>query len=398
MTTQTVTSSWQNHSTVESTINVNKRLASIDALRGLVIVFMLIDHLRDMFYLHVQVADPVNVNVTEPALFLLRLLSSLCAPIFVLLTGLSAYLYGLHHTKQEVAKFLFKRGAILVLLELTVISVAWTGSIPPSKLYLQVIWVIGLSMMLMSALIYLPKKVQWGLAITLIAGHNALDSIQLPSEHTFHTIWAILHQRDWLQITDSLSARTSYPLIPWPGIMLLGYLLGCCFNPVISAQSRQKQLLKLSGGFMVCFILIRMSNLYGDAPWFVGEHFGITLMSFFALTKYPPSLLFTLFTLSIGFVLLVWFEQRQQSKLTKILLDFGSAPMFFYISHLYIIGITYLLCVNIWGKNQGKYFGFDHLGWLWLLFVLMIVPLYFATKWFGKLKQRRKDIRWLKYF
>lgn len=398
MTHQTVTHTWPSQLKAQPLPQVNKRLINIDALRGLVIVFMLIDHLRDMFYLHVQVADPVDVTVTEPALFLLRLLSSLCAPIFVLLTGLSAYLYALNHSKHEVAKFLFTRGAILILLELTVISVAWTGSIPPSKLYLQVIWVIGLSMMLMSVLIYLPNKLQWAIAILLIVGHNALDNIYLPSDHRFHTIWAILHQRDWLVLTETLKARTSYPLIPWPGIMLLGYLLGRLFQPSTPAEFRYKKLLQLSIFFMISFILIRVVNLYGDTAWFIGENLGITVMSFFALTKYPPSLLFTLFTLSIGFILLVWFEKKPTNKLTKICVNFGSAPMFFYISHLYVIGILYLVCVNIWGKTQGKYFGFDHLGWLWFLFCLMIVPLYFATKWFGQLKQRRKDIRWLKYF
>ena len=140
---------------------VKRRLASIDALRGLVIVIMFIDHLRDMFFLHIQLSDPVDANTTTPAFFLLRLLSSLCAPVFVLLTGLSAFLYGLHHTKKEVAHFLLKCGLILIALEVSIISIAWTGNVPPSKLYLQVIWVIGLSMVLMSVMIYMPRKIQW---------------------------------------------------------------------------------------------------------------------------------------------------------------------------------------------------------------------------------------------
>lgn len=375
-----------------------RRLASIDALRGLVIVIMLIDHIRDIFFNHLNISDPVDALTTEPDQFILRLLSSLCAPVFVLLTGISAYLYGLNHNKQQVAHFLFKRGLLLILLEITLISIAWTGSVPPSKLYLQVIWVIGLSMVIMAGLIYLPSPAQWLVVIAGITGHNLLDAIVLTPDHGMHTLWAILHQRDWLQITDTLSARTSYPLLPWPSVMLLGYLLGGWFKPEVIPSDRQTRLIKLGLALLAAFAMIRALNVYGDAPWFTGEHASITIMSFLALTKYPPSLLFIAFTLGVGLIVLACLERWQDRRILQPLVDFGSAPMFFYILHLYCIGISYLLCIRIFGRNYGNQYGFEHLWQLWMMFFALIFPLYFATRWFGRLKQRRRDIRWLKYF
>lgn len=374
------------------------RLASIDALRGLVIVIMLIDHIRDTFFLHVQVADPVNVADTSSGMFLIRLLSSLCAPIFVLLTGLSAYLYGVKHSKNQTAKFLLSRGLILMLLELTVINFAWTGQLPPSMIYLQVIWCIGLSMVLVAGLIYLPKLAQWIVAIGLIFGHNALDTIQLTSLDSLHTIWALLHQRDVIELTSNISARSSYPLLPWPGVMLLGYLIGVYFTDNVDSTKRWSFLIKAGVGLIVLFTILRLTNTYGDLPWASGDHWYVTAMSFLALTKYPPSLLFLLSTLGVGALLLALFEHKRLSNHLTILVNFGSAPMFFYIVHLYIIRLGYLAVFVIFGANQGKYFGFDSLAYLWLVFVIVMPPLYYLTRWFGRLKQRRKDIRWLKYF
>lgn len=387
----------QSNSDQSTQLKVNKRLASIDALRGLVIVIMLVDHIRDIFFNHLNISDPVDVLTTDTSQFLIRLFSSLCAPVFVLLTGLSAYLYGLHHSKEQIAAFLLKRGLFLIFLEVTVISVAWTGAIPPSKLYLQVIWVIGLSMIAMAGLIYLPKPAQWLVILSGIVGHNLLDGIHLTHEHSLHTVWAIVHQRDWIHITDTLSARTSYPLLPWPSVMLLGYQLGKWFKPDIKNEVRQSRLIRLGLGLLISFCLIRFINQYGDDHWFVSEHLNITLMSFFALTKYPPSLLFLLFTLGIGVIILACFERWQDKRFVLSLVSFGSAPMFFYIVHLYLIGICYLLCIKFFGINHGDKYGFDSMWQLWLMFVGMMLPLHFLTGWFGQLKQTRKDIRWLKY-
>ena len=196
------------------------RLLSIDALRGLVILFMLLDHVRETFLLHRQVSDPMDIATTEPALFLSRTLAHLCAPIFVLLTGLSAYLYGEKYAgKADVCSFLFKRGLFLVLLEITLVNFAWTFQIPPTVIYLQVIWAIGLSMLALSALVWLPRPLLLGLSVLIIAGHNLLDGLHFALESALHVPWAVLHDRGWIEFSDGLRLRTSYPVLPWIGVI-----------------------------------------------------------------------------------------------------------------------------------------------------------------------------------
>ena len=189
------------------------RLLSIDALRGLVILFMLLDHVRETFLLHRQVYDPMDIASTEPALFFSRTLAHLCAPVFVLLTGLSAWLYGEKYAgKADVSAFLFKRGLFLVALEFTLVNFAWTFQLPPSVIYLQVIWAIGLSMIALALLVWLPRAVLLTLSLAIIAGHNLLDTLHFPVESALHVPWAILHDRGWIEISDTLRLRTSYPV------------------------------------------------------------------------------------------------------------------------------------------------------------------------------------------
>ena len=206
---------------------LNQRLLSIDALRGLVILFMLLDHVRETFFLHRQVADPMNIEITDPALFFSRTLAHICAPVFVLLTGLSAYLYGeKYQGKRDVSAFLFKRGLFLVVLEFTLVNFAWTFQLPPSVIYMQVIWAIGVSMIALAALVWLPRPVLLVLGLVIIAGHNLLDALHFAPGSVMHVPWAILHDRGWIEVGDSLRMRTSYPVLPWIGVIALGYCLG----------------------------------------------------------------------------------------------------------------------------------------------------------------------------
>src|SRR5690606_19837591 len=197
---------------------LTQRLQSIDALRGLVILFMLLDHVRDTFFLHRQVSDPMTIDATEPSLFFSRTLAHLCAPVFVLLTGLSAWLYGeKHQGRSDVSAFLFKRGLFLVVLEFTLVNFAWTFQFPPSVIYLQVIWAIGISMIALSLLVWLPRPLLLVLGAAIVAGHNLLDGLHFAQGSALHVPWAILHDRGWLEFSDSLRLRTSYPVLPWVG-------------------------------------------------------------------------------------------------------------------------------------------------------------------------------------
>lgn len=375
------------------------RLLSIDALRGLVILFMLLDHVRETFFLYRQVSDPMDITSTEPELFLSRTLAHLCAPVFVLLTGLSAYLYGEKYAgKADVSAFLFKRGLFLVLLEITLVNFAWTFQFPPSVIYLQVIWAIGLSMLALSAMVWLPRVVLLVLSLLIIAGHNLLDGLHFGLESAMHVPWAVLHDRGWIELGDGLRLRTSYPLLPWIGVIGLGYALGPWFAQGVDASRRQRALLVAGLGGLAGFVGLRLLNGYGEKPWVSADAMGQTLMSFFNITKYPPSLLFLTLTLSLGLLLLLWFERRQNSRWILALTVFGSAPMFFYLLHLYVLKFAYLAAVAGFGLNQGSYFGFDSMGWVWLVAVGLAVGLYLPVRWFSRLKGRRRDLRWLKYF
>lgn len=378
---------------------IHQRLLSIDALRGLVIVLMLLDHVRETFLLHRQVADPMSIDSTEPALFVSRTLAHLCAPVFVLLTGLSAYLYGeKYQGKRDVSAFLFKRGLFLVVLEFTLVNFAWTFQFPPSVIYLQVIWAIGISMIALSALAWLPRPALFVVGLVIVAGHNLLDTVHFAVGSDLHVPWAILHDRCWIEFSDTLRLRTSYPVLPWIGVIALGYCVGPWFTRSVSAHVRQRYLLLTGTGLLMGFVALRWLNGYGEAQWTNYGNVTHTLMSFFNITKYPPSLLFLTLTLGVGLLLLLAFERAQQHKWLSTLAVLGGAPMFFYLLHLYVLKVLHVLCVAAFGLNHGAYFGFDGIGAVWLTAIALVTALYWPVRWFAGLKSRRRDITWLKYF
>lgn len=379
-------------------MTLRKRLLSIDALRGLVILFMLLDHVRETFLLHRQVSDPMSIDSTEPALFFSRTLAHLCAPVFVLLTGLSAWLYGQKYQgRRDVSAFLFKRGLFLVVLEFTLVNFAWTFQLPPSVIYMQVIWAIGISMIALAALVWLPRAWLIGLALVIIAGHNLLDGLHVAAGSMLHVPWTILHERNWIEVSENLRLRTTYPVLPWIGVIALGYGLGSWFADATLPAVRQRYLRVAGVGALVGFGLLRALNGYGEQPWQVYDSSVLTLMSFFNITKYPPSLLFLALTLGIGLLLLLAFERAGHKRWIGVLAVFGAAPMFFYLLHLYVLKILYVACVALFGLNHGNYFGFDGIGAVWLAALLLPIALYLPVRWFAGLKARRRDLAWLKY-
>lgn len=376
-----------------------RRLIAIDALRGLVMLLMLVDHVRETFYLHMQVSDPMDVATTAAGLFITRSLAHLCAPVFVFLTGLSAALYYQKtNSRRQTAGFLLTRGLFLMLLEVTLVNFAWTFQFPPQVIYLQVIWAIGLSMVVMSALLFVPRPVLLLLALVMIGGHNLLDGIHAPAGSFWSVPWAILHDRGWIEISDNLRIRTSYPLIPWPGIMALGFCAGPWFSQSVNPQVRITRLVRSGLALLAVFLVVRILNGYGEAPWHSGANAGETVMSFFNITKYPPSLAFCSLTLGIGLLLLALFERFRQDPGLISLACFGAAPMFFYLLHLYVLKVLYLGAVMIWGNNQGDVYGVDHLGRVWMMTVILTLLLLKPVQTFANFKSRRRDIRWLKYF
>lgn len=375
------------------------RLENIDALRGFVMVLMLLDHLRETWFAHIPVTDPIDATTILPAMGFARFAVSFCAPIFVALTGLGVYLFSVNHTIQETQSYLLKRGALLMVLDLFPLSTFYWGIVPQPTFWLQVIWCIGLCMIILAALISLPRAALIALGLALVCLHNLLDPIRLTPSDPFFALWAMLHQRDTIVLPFGFLAKTTYPILPWVGVIALGYGIGPWFGADVPAETRQRRLLTLGFGMIAAFIALRFLNIYGDKPWSAVAGDPVrTVISFISLTKYPPSLLFLLPTLGGGALLLVLFERIRTSNLISALAVFGGAPMFFYILHLFVLRILYHSALAIWGPSRGATYGFDNYNWVFVWYAAMIVPLYIPTVWYSRLKRRRRDITWLRYF
>jgi uncharacterized membrane protein len=362
-------------------------------------LLMLLDHVRETFYLHRQVADPMDVTQVQPELFVTRLLAHLCAPAFVFLTGLSAWLYASRQVegRRAAAMFLCKRGLFLLVLELTLVNFAWTFQFPPSVIYLQVIWAIGLSMLALSALLWLPRTALATVGVALVAGHNLLDGMHVAGHGPLHVLWAVLHERGWIEAGEHLRLRTSYPVLPWIGVIALGYAAGPWFGSDTPPLRRQQWLLAAGTGMLAVFALLRWFNLYGDAPRQLFADMARTTMSFLNVTKYPPSLQFVLLTLGVGVLLLRLYERADLARWLAPLATFGAAPMFFYLLHLYVLKVLYVLVEWTWGANHGHLFGFNAVVWLWPATIALALALYLPTRAFARLKARRQDLAWLRY-
>lgn len=364
------------------------RIGAIDALRGLVMLLMLVDHVREFFYLHAQVSDPVNLAATPPDLFLTRAASHLCAPVFLLLTGLSASLYGQKHgSRVATSAFLIKRGLFLIVLEGTLVNLAWTLNPLPPILYLQVIWAIGLSMVALGLLLWLPRPVLIGVALAIMLGHNALDGLVLTPDQPGYALWAVLHQRGMIPLPWG-AARTSYPVLPWIGVIAAGYALGPLYSPGADPTLRRRCLVTLGLASLTAFLILRGLNGYGDPhPWQAGKDGIASALSFINLTKYPPSADFLLATLGPGLLLLALFERLPDRRL-RWLAVFGGAPLFFYLAHLWALRLVYdgLTALDLAGPSGRIEAGAP---WqIWPIAAAFALALYPACLWMVRLKRR----------
>jgi uncharacterized membrane protein len=377
---------------------VRSRIAVIDVLRGLVMLIMLFDHVRETIYLHMQVGDPMLVEQTAPALFFTRMAAHFCAPMFVFLTGLSAWLYA-HPAAgpRDATGFLVKRGLLLVALELVVVNFAWVGQFPPSVLYLQVIWVIGLAMIFLALVHKLPLKLLGAVGALIVVGHNALTWISLEPGSIAYDAWTVLLHRGWLVADGAVKVKVTYPLLPWIGVILLGYAAGPLYARTMAPGRRRRLLLTIGFGALLLLLVLRGFNIYGEEmPWVQGSTAVRTLMSFLNFTKYPPSLDFVLMTIGAGLLALAWLEQCD-NRLTRIFATFGGAPMFYYLLHLLLLlGMQHAL-VALFGANHGARFGVDSIWPVWLVGFALMPVLYVPCKTFANFKRGSKQA-WVRYF
>lgn len=381
----------------EPVVHSKKRVAAIDILRGLVMLLMLVDHVRERFFYHQNVGDPMDVDATSPALFFTRISAHFCAPVFVFLTGLSAWLYAHPADKpsRSATPFLFKRGLFVIFIEVAVINWLWMGNY--DTLYLQVMWAIGVSMLALSVLSALPHPWILLLGLLIVAGHNLLDPVTFATGETGYTLWAILHDRGYIWDTESVSIKASYPVLPWIGVILLGYAMGPVYARTTPPARRRTILVTLALSMWGLLIVLRTTNLYGETlPFSVHDSVLKTLMSFVNYTKYPPSLDFVLLTLGGALLVLATLEHTNNRFSQKIEL-FGSAPMFFYIVHLTLLLVGYRLVLAIVGPNYGDLYAFDDVWQVWLCAALLAVALFVPTRAFARFKHQSRHPL-IKYF
>ena len=329
-----------------------ERIHSIDLLRGLIMALMALDHTRH-FLTDIHF-NPLDIEKTTPFLFLTRWITHYCAPLFVFLSGVSTWLSLQRSGDRHLqAKLLLQRGLLLIALEILWIGpFGWEFGINRHEIGVGVLWAIGWSMLALAALIHFSPRIALVFGTLIISLHNLSDSVNAESFGTFAGIWRILHQGGTVALAFDWTLNAYYPLIPWIGVMALGFGIAPWFNQ--PARERNKAL--FTAGFMLTlgFVLLRVGNLYGDSrAWSLGTDDIHTLMSFVHCTKYPPSLHYLLMTLGPGLMLLSRLDGIH-AHWFKALRVFGQVPLFFYVLHLPLIhGLAAL-------ADYGRY---GHAGW-----------------------------------
>ncbi len=386
------------------------RAAAIDVLRGLVMVVMTVDHARDFITTPgPPVGDPMDLGAVTPLLFWLRWAAHFCAPAFVLLAGVSARLQGQRMSAAELARHLAVRGLVLVALEFTLVDWGWTfaPTMWPMK-YAQVIWGIGVSMLVLAALVrLLPARAVAVVGVALLAGHNLLDGVRVDGGGPLHWLWAILHQRDVLPLGGGFSVRTSYPVLPLIGLVAAGYGLGGWYTAAVRPERRRRVLAALGVAAIALFLVLRLTNAYGD-PHDAVRHpaLGTTILSILNVTKYPMSLSFALMALGPALLLLAAWDRRTPTW-TRPFALLGRVPMFYYVAHLWALHALTLLAALLAGHPLAAFdfrarFGGVPVGFgiplrATVLFALATAALLHpACAWYDRLRASRRHA-WTRY-
>lgn len=385
------------------------RIESIDFLRGLVMIIMALDHVRDYFFFGSFTSNPTDLDSTTPLLFYTRIITHYCAPVFVLLTGTSAYLYGAKKNKHDLSKFLLTRGIWLIFLEIVVNNFIWFFDPSYSLIVLQVIWAIGFSMLFLSGIIYFSNKIISVIGLVIICFHNLFDTFVFEGQSPYAILWYFLHQQSMIKISEHTSLVFGYPIIPWVGLMALGYVMGSLYTEYQSKE-RTSLLMKFGIYSVLAFIILRLTNFYGEPNHFaIQEKISFSVMALFNTTKYPPSLLYLLMTIGPSLILLSIIE-KYKNKITDFFIVFGKVPLFYYFSHVFLIHITAIIFLIIENKdynimlnmtpflpNQYQLMEYGYPLWVvYLVWVIVILILYPICKKYMKYKSNSKKW-WLSY-
>ena len=387
------------------------RIKSIDTVRGLIMVIMALDHVRDFFHISAFTADPLDPAATSGMLFFTRWITHFCAPSFMLLSGISAYLSGQNKTAGNTSSFLIKRGFWLIFVEIVFMTFAFSFDITYKTIFLAVLWALGTSMISLGLLVrFLSPKAILVVGLVLIFGHNLLDYVKVAPNSLSDILLSIFltGAGKFYPRGDGGTFAFLYVILPWAGIMMSGYGLGTIFKRSFPVDQRRKILIVTGVVLSLLFIALRIFNGYGDpAPW-SGQKEGFrTFLSFMNVTKYPPSLMFTLMTQG-PLLLALAFAENAANGLTRFFTVYGKVPFFFFMLHFYVIHLLTMIAVltsgytwqqatddKLFFKFRPFDFGYE-LGWVYLIWILIVLALYLPCRWFGEYRAREKKW-WLSY-
>jgi len=369
-------------------------------------VIMAIDHVRDYFHAPAFLFDPADPVKSDLPIFFTRWITHFCAPTFSFLAGMSAFMVGRKKTTAQLSGYLAKRGLWLVFAEVTIIGFSWFFDLKFRTFALIVIWALGMSMLVLSALVYLPRKYILVFSLLLIGLHNLLDTVHFPG----NAGWSILHEMALYNITPNLKLLTGYPLVPWVAVMSLGYYFGAFYDKAFDTNKRKRLFNIIGFSAIAAFIVLRLTNLYGNPKPFI--HYSAIsqdIIAFLNPTKYPPSLQYLLMTLGAAFVFLANSESLK-GRVVNFFCTFGRVPFFYYILHLYFIHITAMVFAQLSGFGWQKFILDTWIGFepnmagygfrLWVVYLVwagLILLLYPLCKRFDQYKQANKQKWWLSY-
>jgi len=384
-----------------------KRITSVDLLRGIIMIIMALDHTRDFFHVGAQTGNPLDLSTTTPILFFTRWITHFCAPVFVFLSGTSAFLQSARKSKKELSIFLITRGLWLILAEVTIVNLLLTFDINFSFIALEVIWAIGISMVILGLMIWLPFEIILAVGLLIVLGHNALDFYEKDQITPFSATYDLIHRQGF----HSLWGRQLlilYPFLPWAGLMMLGYCLGKVLRNNDAAY--RKRFLIITGmSIIALFIILRFINVYGDpSAWSPQPNGFYTFLSFINSSKYPPSLFFMCMTIGPSLLLMAWWDEIQNG-FTKVVSVYGRVPFFYFLAHLFVIhlfsAVTFFMRGHSLaeGINPTAFIKFIQPGegvqlrYVYLVWLAVVILLYPVCKWYDRYKADHKEKKWLSY-
>jgi uncharacterized membrane protein len=387
-----------------------KRITSVDLLRGVIMIIMALDHTREFFHSAALISNPLDLNTTTPVLFFTRWITHFCAPVFVFLSGTSAFLQSASKSKKELSIFLITRGIWLIIAEVTIVTLIFSFDMSFSAIVLEVIWAIGISMVILGLVIWLPFEIILAIGLLIVLGHNALDFYERDQTTPFSAGYNLIHRVGFHPLWGKHQLLILYPFLPWTGLMMLGYCLGKVLRND-NAAYRKKFLVITGVSAIALFIIVRFINVYGDPFRWTEQGNGFyTFLSFINASKYPPSLFFIAMTIGPALLLMAWWDNIQNG-FTRIISVYGRVPFFYFLTHFLIIHLLSAIAFFMRGHSfaedaadlstpfikfikEGEGVQLRYVYLIWLAIVIILYP---VCKWYDNYKTRHKEKKWLSY-